>query len=169
MPIAIPTPSPAHPWYKMFWPWFLMALPAVAVVASLYTFYIAVRTSDGLVDDDYYRDGQAINQELGRDKAATAMGISAQVILSEDGRNIRVLLNKAADGTLQLDLLHPTMAGQDSHLKLQSEGPMLYSGQLVKPLSPTHWDVELGDTANHWRLRGQWQVGNGEPLQLQSH
>ena len=37
------------PWYRQFWPWFIIALPASAVVASLYTVSLAVRTTDSLV------------------------------------------------------------------------------------------------------------------------
>ena len=29
------------PWYKHAWVWFLIALPSTAVVASLYTVYVA--------------------------------------------------------------------------------------------------------------------------------
>ena len=38
-----------EPWYRQFWPWFIMALPASAVVAGLYTVWIAMQTTDSLV------------------------------------------------------------------------------------------------------------------------
>ena len=37
------------PWYRQFWPWFLICLPASAVIASLYTVSLAFRTTDSLV------------------------------------------------------------------------------------------------------------------------
>ena len=37
------------PWYRQFWPWFIIALPASAVVAGLTTLWIAVQTTDSLV------------------------------------------------------------------------------------------------------------------------
>ena len=37
------------PWYRQFWPWFLIALPLTAVIGGLVTIVIAVRTSDTLV------------------------------------------------------------------------------------------------------------------------
>lgn len=44
------------PWYRQFWPWFIIALPASAVIASLFTFYLAVSRPDHMVvDDDEYR------------------------------------------------------------------------------------------------------------------
>ncbi|MBT8069117.1 MAG: hypothetical protein HKP21_12920 [Xanthomonadales bacterium] len=45
-----------QPWYKQFWPWFIIALPASVVVASFFTLYLAVSNPDQLVvDEDEYR------------------------------------------------------------------------------------------------------------------
>ena len=41
-----------NPWYKQFWPWFLMALPATAVIGGIITIVIAMTNPDGLVKDD---------------------------------------------------------------------------------------------------------------------
>lgn len=38
-PVA--TPSMAKPWYREFWPWFLMAGPFLAVVGCTVTIYLA--------------------------------------------------------------------------------------------------------------------------------
>ncbi len=44
------------PWYRQFWPWFLIALPASAVIASLYTLYLAVTHPDPvIIDQQQYR------------------------------------------------------------------------------------------------------------------
>ena len=52
----------ALPWYRHPWPWLLMLGPFVVVVAGLLTAYIAFKSNDGLVDDDYYRKGLAVNR-----------------------------------------------------------------------------------------------------------
>jgi hypothetical protein len=62
------------PWYKQFWPWFLMALPASAVVAGIATVVIAMTNPDGLVKDDYYKAGLGINRTLEREQQAAALG-----------------------------------------------------------------------------------------------
>jgi len=52
------TPAPGHdlPWYKQFWPWFIIALPASAVIAGFYTLWLAISNPDHLVvDDEEYR------------------------------------------------------------------------------------------------------------------
>ena len=35
-------PAGPTPWYRQFWPWFVIALPASAVIAGLTTVWIAV-------------------------------------------------------------------------------------------------------------------------------
>lgn len=54
------------PWYKQGWPWFLMFFPATAVVAGLITFWIAYSSFDGMVVDDYYKEGRAIDKTMAR-------------------------------------------------------------------------------------------------------
>ncbi len=50
------------PWYRQFWPWFIIALPASAVIASFITLYLAISRPDPLVvDDEEYR---RLNSEL---------------------------------------------------------------------------------------------------------
>ena len=50
------------PWFKQFWPWFIIALPASVVVASFFTLWLAVSNPDYLVvDEDEY---QQIKSEL---------------------------------------------------------------------------------------------------------
>ena len=53
-----------EPWYRQFWPWFIIMLPASVVVAGLSTWYIAHRHADDLVVDEYYKSGLAINRQL---------------------------------------------------------------------------------------------------------
>lgn len=44
-----------RPWYKQFWPWFVMALPATAVAASLVSVTLAVNNAPVITDDSIGR------------------------------------------------------------------------------------------------------------------
>ena len=57
-------PTDIRPWYRQFWPWFLIALPGTVVIASLVTVYIAVNNADPVVDGNYYKHGLTINERL---------------------------------------------------------------------------------------------------------
>jgi hypothetical protein len=67
LPQAIPPPAP--PWWKHGHLWLVIAGPVAVVVAGLTTVWIAVRSPDPVVAEDYYRRGMEINQTLARDKA----------------------------------------------------------------------------------------------------
>lgn len=57
------TPSTAEhntPWYRQFWPWFLLALPAAALVAGSITLVIAIRHADQEIDANYVKHGLII-------------------------------------------------------------------------------------------------------------
>ncbi len=49
------------PWYKQFWPWFLIAVPLITLVMGGVLLKLAISTEDSLVVDDYYKEGKAIN------------------------------------------------------------------------------------------------------------
>ncbi|WP_432720554.1 FixH family protein [Jeongeupia wiesaeckerbachi] len=157
------------PWYKSPWPWFLMAFPAIAVIAGIATFVIAFKTEDSLVSDDYYKEGQEINQRLARDDKARELGLSAQLMVSDDSRAVRVLLNRPVEGALYLKVIHPTIAGHDQQLKLVAQGPTMYAVQLDKPLPSHRWQLEVGDESGQWRLKSEEALQGGAVLSLQPH
>lgn len=40
-----------HPWYRYFWPWFIIALLASAVSGGLYTLYLANATAEPVLPE----------------------------------------------------------------------------------------------------------------------
>ena len=48
-------PGQNQPWFRQFWPWFIIALPTSAVIASFVSLWLAVSNPDYLVvtDDEY--------------------------------------------------------------------------------------------------------------------
>jgi hypothetical protein len=147
-----------QPWYREPWPWLVMAGPAIVVVAGIATAVIAWRTSDGLVSDDYYKQGLVINQTLQRDEKAQSLGMSAQVLVNPAHDRIRLMLSGRAQGpdALQLRLLHPTMAGRDRNVTLKQVSAGLYEGSMPETGSGT-WRLQLEDINAGWRLVGAWR------------
>lgn len=72
-------PNAVTPWYRQAWPWFLISLPAAAVVGGITTAIIAVKTDDPVVAADYYKRGLSINDEIKRIDRAAALGVSVQI------------------------------------------------------------------------------------------
>ena len=52
---AAHAPEAAVPWHKQFWPWFIIALPTAAVIASFVSLWLALSHPDQLVvtEDEY--------------------------------------------------------------------------------------------------------------------
>lgn len=153
-PNTKPTVEAVRPWYRQFWPWFLIALPATSVVAGLTTLAIAIRNQDSLVRDDWYKDGKAINQSIARDAKATELGITASLEMdSVTGDVIATLSSRkalAAHELVTLTLSHPTLADQDQTVVLTRRTDGKYQGVLSHSLKGAHY-VELGTP--EWRLR----------------
>jgi uncharacterized protein len=163
--------STSMSWYREPWPWILMAGPFVVVIAGFFTAYLAVISNDGLVSDDYYKQGLAINQQTERDQRAISLGLVAEVLPSAESKSIRVFLQGERGFTppaeLSLRLIHPTRAGVDQVIALRSEGTGFYSGKFLVP--PTgRWHVALEDEKHEWRMLGNWLVENQPTLRLQS-
>ena len=153
--------TPKLPWYREPWPWLVMAGPAVVVIASLYTAVLAVRSSDGLVADDYYTEGLIINRSLARDAAAAARGLHAAAQFG-NGR-VQVSLQSqsgAAPRALRLQLLHPTRDGLDQDIVLHETAPGLWEGRL-DALAQASWRLELDAPEAGWRLTGIWHNSQG--------
>ena len=57
-------PTPPVPWWKHGHVWLVISGPAIVVVASLVTGWVAMRHQDPVLDADYYRRGMDINKTL---------------------------------------------------------------------------------------------------------
>ncbi|MDD5296647.1 MAG: FixH family protein [Rhodocyclaceae bacterium] len=138
------------PWYKHRWPWIVMAGPGIVVVASFVTLYLAVKSNDGLVAEDYYKQGLAINRVLDRETLARTLGIAATAAITSD--RVVVDLKSVADlpSGIRVTLTHPTRAGMDQSVLLHGIGGR-YQGALSSVI-PGTWLVVISDEANTWRV-----------------
>ena len=147
------------PWYRQPWPWFLMAGPAIVVVAGFVTLAFAIESADGLVADDYYKQGSAINMTLQRDSRARELGYQAVMSLKEGGRvELTFADARPAAAQLRLKLHHPTRSGYDREVILQRGSGMTYTGIMPAAIA-SRWDMTLEDEGNAWRLTGAWRAG----------
>jgi uncharacterized protein len=139
----------AVPWYRQRWPWLLIAGPAIVVVASFVTFWIAASTDDGVIADDYYKRGLLVNRDLEREARAAALGISGMLRVAPDGAATLELTGGAAPATLRLLLAHPTRSGQDRAVVLTRGPGGVYVGTIAPPPAGRVLVTVEGDG---WRL-----------------
>jgi uncharacterized protein len=137
------------PWYRELWPWLLMAGPVAVLVAGALTTWIAFASADGLVAEDYYKQGMGINRRLAREQAAQQRGISAAIRI--EPASIRLELRGAAPEALFVQLAHATRAGHDVRLRLVPGADGVYAAELP-PLPAGRWHAVIEDARGTWRI-----------------
>lgn len=155
-----------QPWYRQFWPWFIIALPCAAVIGSIATAIIASQDGVNLVAEDYYKQGKEINQDLSKFDRAEALGIRVELSVSDKELTLKPLSGGIPAGqALHLSLFHPTLAGLDSDHLLTADGKGVYRLMLDKPLTGK-WHIRV-DAFNHeWRLQETAQLPTKAPVEL---
>ncbi|HJY76427.1 MAG TPA: FixH family protein [Burkholderiales bacterium] len=137
------------PWYRQLWPWLLISGPAAVLVAGAVTIWIAFASADGLVAEDYYKQGMAVNKILAREERASALGISLEATLN--GSKISIQLHGATPEALFVHLAHATRAGHDQRLRLAPVRPGVYEAELSE-LPAGHWHIVVEDPRASWRI-----------------
>jgi hypothetical protein len=145
-----------RPWYKQFWPWFLIALPLTAVIAASTCVYIAFKNEDAVVRDDWYQDGKSINKTMDREKRALALHLSANVAVDAVTGEVRVTLKSATPQnlpSLDLKFSHATDAARDQDIMLTRQPDGSYHGLLTRALKGRYYlDIE----------NPQWKLSDSE-------
>lgn len=152
-------------WYREPWPWLLMSGPALAVIAGAATLWLAVKSDDGLVADDYYKQGLAINQALQRDTQARQRGLRAWLRFDAARGHIALRMAGVTEPELKLRLTHPTIPGRDQRLTLRARGTEEFSAAAHLP-ETGRWLITLEDEAMTWRLTGWWHAAVQRELEL---
>ena len=155
------------PWYRQFWPWFIIALPASAVVGGLTTLWIALQTTDSLgvqSDDDVQNVAE---RRAVADRLAAEMDLAAIIDIDLDSGAILAAIQsdklETVPPVLALEFSHPAFAERDQRIAMKRAPPdeagnPVWSGHFVDV--PTgRWYVSLTSDEN-WRLSGEWR---GEP------
>ena len=146
-------------WYRNPLVWMMIAFPAWSVIAGISTVVVACQVFDGVVVDDYYARGKAINVVIERDVAALRRGLAAVVHLaparSAAGTEITAAVTALDVGSLpavlKLALLHSTRGGVDAHVDLVRTAPGAYRADLPA-LAPGKYYLQV--EAEDWRIVG---------------
>lgn len=140
-------------WYREPYVWLLIAFPLLAVVGGFITLGLAIESNDGLVVDDYYREGLMINRVLKRDQKAAGLGLKAELKFSPEWNRFSINLRGnpgfRAPGSLRVSFLHATRKGFDRHLTVRNLGNNSYTAGF-HPLIRGHWYIQI--ETDDWRL-----------------
>ena len=139
-------------WYREPYVWFLILFPFIAVTGGIYTAWLAYKTSDGLVVDDYYVRGLEINRDLDRDRAADSYALQASLKINDPEGMLTINLsgNKKfiLPEMINVTFIHATRSGFDHALVIRKDPDSVYKTSMP-PLIRGKWHVLI--EAGNWR------------------
>jgi uncharacterized protein len=147
---SFPAERTVRRWYREPWPWFLMAGPMAVIIASLASAWLAIVSDDGVVAQDYYKQGLTVNQRIKRAAPSPARPLGATIDVVAGG-NVRVRIEGLAEAprNLRLKFARPHAATREQIVRLEPDAGGDYVGTLAEQASG-RWIVTLESDA--WRL-----------------
>ncbi len=152
------------PWYRQFWPWFIIALPAASVVAGLTTLWISMQTTDSLVvrSDDGIKN--AAERRISAERLASELDLAALVEIDAVTGVVSAVMRSGdlpeIPAELEFELSHPAFADRDRLITLNkampdANGNPVWVGHLISVPNERFYAVlRSGDD---WRLSAEWQ------------
>jgi hypothetical protein len=140
-----------------------MAGPGVVVVAAVITAVIAFRGADGLVADDYYKQGLGINRQIARDQAARDLAIAGELRVQPGAVRVQLRASRALPDRLTIRFAHPSRASEDRVLHPARTADGLWEAPLAD-LPAGRWRaiVETPD----WRVSAQIDTRTAQAAEL---
>ena len=157
-----------EPWYRQFWPWFIIALLSSSVIAGLTTVWIALQTSDSLVVQSDSGMQIVAARRIDAEQLAAELKLAALIDIDLQtgavAATIRDGLLQPPPAELQLEFAHPAFAERDQLLPLyraqpDPDGNLVWSGHFIDQPATGRWYVTL-QSNDDWRLSAEWR---GEP------
>ncbi|MFT7461400.1 MAG: hypothetical protein ACI909_004101 [Planctomycetota bacterium] len=141
------------PWYREPYVWLLISFPLAAVLGGIVTIILAIQSDDGLVLDDYYKQGMEINRTIEKDKIALFHEIHASLQYADDNDQIRLIISAANNFSypekLNIKYLNASRKGLDQEQILGRDGQNIYLGANPK-LARGKWHILI--EGEDWRI-----------------
>lgn len=149
---------------RELWPWLLAAGPFLVVIASLSSAWIAVRSDDGVVAQDYYKQGLLINERLKHAAADPQRRLGATITFAAGGE-VRAQVEglDIAPQRLRLTLAHPHAGTRPEVITLARAADGDYRGALTETI-PGRWVLTL--EVDGWQLPTTTGVGRLTEVRL---
>jgi hypothetical protein len=143
------------PWYKQFWPWFLIILPLTVISWTIVTVVIFSNNSVSLVAEDYYKKGKGINIDISKMNVARDLRLNANI--SSNSNTVVIHFNKGElthYPALTAIFTHRTLPDRDFSKLVTADASGNYRLTLDHEiLGP--WFVELQPHDKQWMIQGK--------------
>jgi hypothetical protein len=144
------------PWYKEPWPWILISITGLGVIAGSTLAFIGLSSPPEMVRGEYQRLAKFITEDDGRASAARALGLDGRLEFFVD----EVALTLTADNPdrlpdqLMIQFRHPATSDGDRVVVVDRQRSGAYRGRAPEPpAARSH--VIVSDLAQSWVLSGR--------------
>jgi len=142
-----------RPWYKEFWPWFLIAVPVATLIMGGVLLNLAISTEDSLVIDDYYKEGKAINASLDKEAVAKRLNITTDLTIKDGSIALEFHSSIPKEGNaVKLNFYHVTLEERDVSILLSRDANGIYRGFVEQNLDGK-WRVSLTPFDESWKIQ----------------
>lgn len=151
------------PWYKEPWPWILIGITGLGVVAGTTLAFIGISSPPEIVRGDYQRLAKFITENDDRAAAARALGLSGQLAVTGDEVGLMLSADNPDEmpDQLMIQFRHPATSDGDRIVVLDHRGRGSYRG-LIPDAPSARAHVAVTDLAQSWVLSGRM---GGDPDQ----
>jgi len=150
------------PWYRQFWPWFILAILSWGVVSATITLGVALKNPPHMMTGDYAKLGKALVDTHVRADRAEELGL-AGTLLAEQGQWLLRL--DAADLPAQQIMLlvqHPTDSTRDRQVVLNRTAAGEYRAAVTE--IPARGRLIVSDLEQSWWISSTFRK-DGEGLE----
>lgn len=154
------------PWYKYFWPWFLIAVPVSSFIMAYFLVNFAANTNDSLVVDDYYKEGKAINTSMAKVEEARRLRIMTD--LTVNGGQVALEFHSGIPATgnaLKLSFYHVTLQEKDFSLLLTRDANGIYRG-FTEQDTNGKWRVSLTPLDDAWKVQQEVSLPRSDKIRF---
>ncbi len=141
------------PWYKQFWPWFIILIPASAVIACITLLIYMSDKGPSMVVDDYYKKGKAVNLELSKFEKAKDLYLHADLFINDGVVTVEFTKGDHRNApALKLSFYHTTLKEKDFDLVLSPNAKGQFSG-VTEKLLDERYTVFIEPIDSSWKLK----------------
>jgi len=146
-----------NPWYRQFWPWFIVGVLAWGVVSASITLGVALKNPPHMLTGDYARLGKALVDTHERADAAEALGLTGRLVRrgAEWALSLEAIDPGSLDERLVMLVQHPTDSSRDRQIALDRIAPGEYRAAAVG--IPERGRIIVSDPAQSWWISSRYR------------
>jgi hypothetical protein len=156
-----------QPWYKQFWPWFLISLPVTVMIVCGVIIYLSISQGNfSMVVDDYYKRGKTINAVIEHVEEAQRRNISFEFTANQGKLTLKYTSGEPEElSALRVYFVHATQAEKDFSRLLSVAADGTYRADIPDNISGK-WTVTVEPYNKVWKVSEKYQLPKSELTKL---